>query len=247
MTQSLTQSSPAHLYYPFLTALGSKNFSIPPSTLWAVEINLASLREIMLKVIFSGACSVLVPPYNFGDYTSSKYVDFLDPGNEFIWGRGSGANAVHGCIFASAVMLPNEQILAERASSGRYGMVYPAIVKERSIGALAITFLETNASIINSIFLPWIIAHAHYGRVARPAKSSRNFKLDEMKVILLQKSSEASQKNKEVFKPRLQYKFFNVAPIRTDTLSLDYSNDAPKNIVVEFAFDNYRTDDANLK
>jgi hypothetical protein len=147
---------------------------------------------------------------------------------------------VIGCLFAQGALVPGERYNIESAdignSSNNKGFIPGIVAKGRTSydsAPLSLTFLETNTSILDFVFRPWIMAVSHQGLVARPRPQDKvtcN--------ITLMNYTRSYQNVSQI--PRKVFTFYNCAPyeILQQNWSYDEPGSAPVN-TVNFTYTNY--------
>lgn len=75
-----------------------------------------------------------------------------------------------GCLFAQAVEIPSESIVANPEGLQMNGFLRTTIGNGRNdySSGLRIAFLETNYSFVDTVIRPWVITTGHLGLIARP-------------------------------------------------------------------------------
>ena len=136
--------------------------------------------------------------------------------------KGVETDQQYKCLFATGINLPGESIGQKRVgmqdlygdNSG--GLLSGIVSTSRTQKEpLNITFLETNASFIDAVIRPWVVAASHYGLYARGKDSKYNVKTT---ITVLMFDHHTDTKNKI----RKQYNFFNCVPISCDGQQLTF-------------------------
>lgn len=151
---------------------------------------------------------------------------------------------VIGCVFAQGAQIPYEKCRVDDAIIENNRGFIPGIISTNRLGyadnPLRLSFLETNTSIVDNIFRPWIMLASHYGQVARPGdvpgyKSPLNVKSN----ITLLCYSRSYQNISQI--PRKVYTFYNVVPTDVLNIQFDYANEPDRALAYEvnFSYTNY--------
>jgi len=151
---------------------------------------------------------------------------------------------VIGCVFAQGATIPRETYRASSiAVENNRGFVPGIIAGEREGFAenqLTLNFLETNTSIIDFVFRPWVIMASHYGYVARPGDlpGSRDFFNIKSNLTLLC-YTRSYQNISQI--PRKVFTFYNIVPTLINPQTLDYTEEPSQAIsyAVNFTYTNY--------
>jgi hypothetical protein len=151
---------------------------------------------------------------------------------------------VIGCVFAQGAFVPGEQLtVSDTALDNNRGFI-PGIVAEKRMGysgsPLRLDFLETNTSIVDFIFRPWVMLASHYGLVARPndMPGSKDFYNVKSNITLL--CYTRSYQNVSQI-PRKVFTFYNVVPTLINNFTLDYKEEPQQATAysVNFTYTNY--------
>lgn len=155
---------------------------------------------------------------------------------------------VIGCVFAQGAQLPPESYNTLDVSIGQQNMsrgFIPGVMAGSRTGyanyPLRLSFLETNTSIVDNIFRPWVMLASHYGLVARRGdkpgfKDAYNVKT----TIHILCYTRSYQNISQV--PRKVFTFYNCVPSGiANNINLDYSNEPQTAIAydVNFSYTNY--------
>jgi len=153
---------------------------------------------------------------------------------------------VIGCVFAQGAQLPSESFNVKDVTMGASGKnrgFIPGIMSEGRAGysgvPLRLGFLETNTSIVDNVFRPWVMLASHLGLVAYPndvpgQKDFRNVKCNITVLCYTRSYQNISQI------PRKVYTFYNCVPILINNINLGY--DEPTTSItydVNFTYTNY--------
>jgi len=145
-----------------------------------------------------------------------------------------------GCMFVNGVSLPLEQMNTQHAellpNFGR-GFI-PGVIggPRQSFIPLVLEFRETNRSFVDSIVRPWTILTAHYGLVARPPSDPRNIKSN---IMIIQLGKAGPGKN---LINRKIHRYYDVAPIRTNTVNIAHDIDQIAPIATEWVYSKYNVE-----
>jgi hypothetical protein len=140
-----------------------------------------------------------------------------------------------GCVFARQVDLPGDAFDAKHNGLDYGGYQSPTTSNTRQkYLPLKITFLETNASFLDLIIRPWLVAASYNGLVARPRGSAKNTKASYCDVCMLAKTGEGKS-----MIIRKILRFYNVVPIGFSGEQYSYMTDDMKYTAVDFAYDGY--------
>lgn len=151
---------------------------------------------------------------------------------------------VIGCVFAQGAVLPGERYtVADAAIENNRGFV-PGVISENRSGyannTLQLDFLETNTSIIDFIFRPWVMMASHYGYVARPGDLPGSKDFYNMKSNMTILCYTRSYQNVSQI-PRKVFTYYNVAPVEIQPINLNYNNEPNEaaSYRVDFTYTNY--------
>jgi hypothetical protein len=151
----------------------------------------------------------------------------------------SGENLM-GCAWARQVRLPSESIDTSHTGLDYGGYQAPATSNTRkNYENLQITMLETNASFIDLILRPWVVAVGYYGLVARDPASPKNVKCNALSVTMMSKTGYGN-----MMQPRKVYNFYNVAPVNIPTEEYSYMEEGLRTSPIDFVYDYYSVSDA---
>lgn len=151
---------------------------------------------------------------------------------------------VIGCVFAQNAQLPGESFdTADVSVSNNRGFI-PGVVAGNRRGyaaqPLQLTFLETNTSIIDFVFRPWVMLASHYGLVARPgdlpgSKDYFNVKCN----ITIMCYTRSYQNVSQI--PRKVFTYYNVVPTEIIPITLNYDEEPTQatGYRVDFSYTNY--------
>lgn len=150
------------------------------------------------------------------------------------------------CFFANGVTLPSESIGQKRVgmqdiygdqSGGLLSGVVTTSREQR--GPLSLTLLETNASFIDLVIRPWILAVSHYGLYGRLESSAYCVKTN---IIVLQ----FDHRSKTINKIRKKFTFFGCAPTNFVPLTVTYGKADTSIINVEWVYNHYTLESAGV-
>jgi hypothetical protein len=151
----------------------------------------------------------------------------------------SATDYMMGCAFSRQVSLPGETIAASNEGLSYGGFQAPAVASNREkYQSLKITFLETNASFLDLVIRPWIIAVGYNGLVARQPNSLKRVKADAIDVVMFAKSGAYNP-----MQIRKLYRFYNVAPVSMGGETYSYSEEGLRYSDVSFVYDKYAVGD----
>ena len=147
-------------------------------------------------------------------------------------------------MFAQGAQIPGEQYEASDVGIENNRGFIPGIIsgnrKGYSANQLQLGFLETNTSIVDFVFRPWVMLASHYGMVARKGdrpglKDFYNVKSN----ITLLCYTRSYQNVSQI--PRKVYTFYNVVPTLINNINLDYGNEPTEATAyrVNFTYTNY--------
>jgi hypothetical protein len=153
---------------------------------------------------------------------------------------------VIGCVFAQTALIPQESFSVGDitiGSSGKSRGFIPGIMAENRMGyagnPLRLGFLETNTSIVDNVFRPWVMLANHLGLVAYPGdtpgqKDIRNVKSN----ITLLCYTRSYQNISQI--PRKVFRFYNCVPTVVNNINLSYDEPNAATIYdVNFTYTNY--------
>lgn len=85
-------------------------------------------------------------------------------------GKNEIVQKTKGCLFAQAVEIPGENIVANPEGIQMNGFLRTTTGNGRGdySGGIRIAFLETNISFVDTVIRPWVITTGHLGLIARP-------------------------------------------------------------------------------
>lgn len=146
----------------FFYNLGKWAAGIPLQHLWVIVIDFRKIQNSINYWLTSDATDIT--PFNspeqemFASLTSTEYQNKMFEQYSY------------GCLFARSISVPGEKIETTRAGiegmSG--GLLFPNIIANRSpLPEIGVSFMETNASFVDFVIRPWLVATSHAGTVAR--------------------------------------------------------------------------------
>lgn len=145
-----------------------------------------------------------------------------------------------GCAFARQVDLPADGLVASNDGLSYAGFLPPATASARNkYEPLGITFLETNASFLDLIIRPWVVATSYYGLVAR-SDPSKFVKCNFLDVVMYAKAG-----SNVPMQVRKIYRFYNVAPMSIPSETYSYAEESLRYSNVRFVYDRYSVLDGN--
>jgi hypothetical protein len=121
-----------------------------------------------------------------------------------------------GCLFAQAVQLPGESMVANPEGLQYNGYIRTTVGGGRdAYTPLQIVFLDTNVSFADNVIRPWVIATSHYGLVAssKDPEYRANFSLYRLGVISRDEPPHVTQK----------YTFYDACPVSVAGEEFNYS------------------------
>jgi hypothetical protein len=85
-------------------------------------------------------------------------------------GKNEIVQTTKGCLFAQAVEIPSESVVANPEGIQTNGFLRTTTGNGRGdySGGVRIAFLETNYSFVDTVIRPWVITTGHLGLIARP-------------------------------------------------------------------------------
>jgi len=151
---------------------------------------------------------------------------------------------VIGCVFAQGAQIPGETLGIRDVSVDNNRGFIPGIISENRIGyagnPLRLDFLETNTSIVDFVFRPWVMLASHYGMVARPGDmpGTKDFFNVKSNITLLC-YTKSYQNISQI--PRKIFTFYNVVPTLINNFSLNYEGEPIDAAAysVNFTYTNY--------
>jgi len=151
---------------------------------------------------------------------------------------------VIGCVFAQGAQIPGETLtVMDTPLDNNRGFV-PGIISDKRSGyagnPLALDFLETNTSIVDFVFRPWVMLASHYGLVARPGDMPGSKDLFNVKSNITLLCYTRSYQNVSQI-PRKVFTFYNVVPTLINNFNLDYGSEPTDATAyrVNFTYTNY--------
>lgn len=158
---------------------------------------------------------------------------------------------VIGCVFAQSAQLPQETFSVRDVSIGPSGKsrgFVPGIMSEGRNGyagvPLRLGFLETNTSIVDNVFRPWVMLASHMGMVAYPGdipgqKDVRNVKSN----ITILCYTRSYQNISQI--PRKVFTFYNCVPTLINNIGLSYDEPGAATVYdVNFNYTNYTVENS---
>lgn len=151
---------------------------------------------------------------------------------------------VIGCVFAQGAQIPGETLSVKDVSVENNRGFIPGVVSDMRAGysgnPLALDFLETNTSIIDFVFRPWLMLASHYGMVARPGDKPGTKSFYNVKSNLTLLCYTRSYQNVSQI-PRKVFTFYNVVPTVINNFNLDYGDEPTTATAyrVNFTYTNY--------
>lgn len=151
---------------------------------------------------------------------------------------------VIGCVFAQGAFIPGEILSVGDASVDNNRGFIPGVISDKRSGyanyPLRLDFLETNTSIVDCVFRPWVMLASHYGLVARPGDRPGTKDIFNVKSNITLLCYTRSYQNVSQI-PRKVFTFYNVVPTLINNITLDYNNE-PNDATaysVNFTYTNY--------
>ena len=151
---------------------------------------------------------------------------------------------VIGCVFAQGAQIPGETLSIRDVSVDNNRGFIPGIISENRTGyagnPLRLDFLETNTSIVDFVFRPWVMLASHYGMVARPGDmpGTKDFFNVKSNITLLC-YTRSYQNISQI--PRKVFTFYNVVPTLINNFNLNYESEPSDATAysVNFTYTNY--------
>lgn len=149
------------------------------------------------------------------------------------------------CLFANGANLPGESFGQRRVgmqdlfSDNSGGLLSGVVSTSREQkAALNISFLETNASFIDAVIRPWIVAASHYGLYARADNSPYNVKTD---IVVLMFDHKTDSKNVI----RKKFTFFGCVPTSFGEQQITFGKADTTITSVSWLYSNYSIETAS--
>jgi hypothetical protein len=138
-----------------------------------------------------------------------------------------------GCVFAQGFQAPRQSVDARNDENYRGFLGAPISYNRVKNEPLNLTFLETNASFVDTVIRPWSILTSHLGLIARPKE--QNIKTN----ITILQYTRTNQALSQI--PRKIWTFYNACPISIPGNSYDYSNESvEKQSNIKFIYSHYQ-------
>jgi len=196
----------------FLTNFLSKfDTAIPKGAQWVIYFeDLPAIVDTMLKTIEERE------PQNWNIKTLANKI-----------GKNPILLETKGCLFAQAVEIPGETIVANPEGIQINGFIRTTTGNGRgdySTG-IKIAFLETNFSFVDSIIRPWVITTGHLGMIARAQKYRCNIVVCKLGAVAGPILNNDGTVNQEGVGPVVlqKYTFYDACPIGVTGEEYNYS------------------------
>ena len=212
----------------YLDILSQWPSAIAIDSQWFLSINFDSLP------ILKGDIINLVREYENGSSDSVDWDVSSSVINTLISKKYQSGHEFLACVFAECVTLPSDRVDASTKGVYHAGFQGAATVNKRNdFRTFSVTFTETNASFVDFVIRPWLIAVSHLGFVTRDNRNL-NVKALDFDVMYIAKTGSNS-------KPayRKGFRFHGVAPISISNLTSRHSNVGLQSYTVEFIYDSY--------
>ena len=212
----------------YLDILSQWPSAIAIDSQWFLSINFDSLP------ILKGDIINLVREYENGSSDSVDWDVSSSVINTLISKKYQSGHEFLACVFADGVTLPSDSVDASTKGVYHAGFQGAATVNKRNdFKTFSVTFTETNASFVDFVIRPWLIAVSHLGFVTRDNRNL-NVKALDFDVMYIAKTGSYS-------KPayRKGFRFHGVAPISISNLTSRHSNVGLQSYIVEFIYDSY--------
>lgn len=216
----------------YVAQLGEWDFGIPLKFLWFVEI------ETIPGYVSSASMSQHEPVNKTQSAAGGTNTDNMD-----VWDIDDTKKDITkkqymetkaGCILAQGVVLPGEQFNTDTVTINNNMGFLPGLISGNRDAPteLTVQFRETNASLPDMVFRPWIELTSHMGLVARK-EDSKNIKTN-MRVIQLAKTGPSNDLIR-----RKTWSFYNCVPVGIDGAELTYDENEIKLYNVRWRYTHY--------
>jgi len=159
----------------------------------------------------------------------------VETGLTFLIGNRDYYN--RGCLFAQAVEVPGESVIANPEGIQKNQFIRTATGDGRADYAptgLRMVFLETNISFVDNVIRPWVITTGRLGLIARPdgpTQYRQNITVYKLGVLAPQQPPVVLQK----------YTFYGACPIEVSSEEYNYAPEtAPVNREATFLYHYYK-------
>lgn len=203
----------------FLQIMEGWQASIPMSTQWVVlfeDFPVPLKQEILQKLEETSGdkkgWNIDIPKKTLTSYIYQKLI---------------------GCVFAQGFQAPRQTLDARTDENYRGFLGAPISYKRQKNEPLDLTFLETNASFVDTVIRPWVILTGHLGMIARPKEESIK-----TNIHILQ-YTRTNQSLAQI--PRKIWSFYNCCPVSIPGNSYSYSNEGvEKQSNIKFLYSHYQ-------
>ena len=212
----------------YLDILSQWPSAIAIDSQWFLSINFDSLPILKSDIIN------LVREYENGSSDSVDWDVSSSVIKTLISKKYQSGHEFLACVFAEGVTLPSDSVDASTKGVYHAGFQGAATVNKRNdFKTFSVTFTETNASFVDFVIRPWLIAVSHLGFVTRDNRNL-NVKALDFDVMYIAKTGSGS-------KPayRKGFRFHGVAPISISNFTSRHSNVGLQSYTVEFIYDSY--------
>jgi hypothetical protein len=212
----------------YLDILSQWPSAIAIDSQWFLSINFDSLPIFNLDLID------IVREYENGSSSSIDWDVSSSVIKTLISKKYQSGHEFLACVFAEGVTLPSDSVDASNKGVSHAGFQGAATVSKRNdFKTFSVTFTETNASFVDLVIRPWLIAVSHLGFVTRDNRNL-NVKALNLDVMYIAKTGSGS-------KPayRKGFRFHGVAPISISNFTSRHSNVGLQSYTVEFIYDSY--------
>lgn len=145
----------------FLEVLSHWAGAIPLQSFWVVVVTVPpGVRQWIEKFKDSSWDGI-----GWDGYDLSVYDHLLEP---LFSEKNTQQGYVHGCFFARSINIPGEKMDMVSTSTSNGGLLFPSVGKSRTPqNNISMSFMETNASYVDTVIRPWSIITSYLGLVPR--------------------------------------------------------------------------------
>ena len=150
----------------------------------------------------------------------------------------SDYQSTKGCMFAQAVQLPGESVVANPEGLQQNGFLRTYVGGGRDpYAAMQIVFLDTNVSFVDNVIRPWVIATGHLGLIARSGDKDYRCNISVYKLGV----TESGFPNKNNYPYVAQkYTFYGACPVSVSGEEYNYTQTStPVNRETTFIYHYY--------
>jgi len=226
----------------FLSVISNWAAAIPIQSFWVMYFEMPKLDSYITKLIK-------------GDYDVGDWNDFsIDMYNHLIskkYNESAQSEYIYGCSFARAISIPGEKTELASTNFTQAGLLFPSVSKNRiQTNTLQASFMETNASFVDTVLRPWSIITSQLGFIPRTPKiTSTLHAIFYTKSDILDRSMVGTKTRAGIgrtprplnttLRKRKEFTFYNVVPTSINAQEYTQSGDALLVRPVDFYYTHY--------